>query len=273
MDGVEAFRFDQTTGVLTAAGTITTGNANTHRTRVTADGTALFFNSVQAGNTRIYRSSVTSGTMGTPALVEGTLPANSQFMNVEPMGRYLYTAQNTIFGINMYRTNGTGTLVSLGNMPINGTEQPIVGAFTSDGQAMYTLTFTRVLAYSINQTTGVLTTLSNHVVGGGHLAILPNERFVYVFDTGAALARVYTVNADRSLTLAFNQSAGGSGYDNACVERGGKFIFLTKNTNPAGILTYRVLDNGSLSPVFNTGSLGMNMQYCTTSIDSRNVWP
>lgn len=173
----------------------------------------------------------------------------------------------------MYRTNGAGTLVSLGNMPISGAEQPTYAVFTSDGQAMYAVTGSRLLAYAINQSTGTLTNLTNIVTGAFNLTILPNNRFVYVFDTGASLVRVFTVNADKSLTLAFNQTAGGAGYDNPCVERGGKYIFLTKFTNPAGILTYKVLDDGSLTLVFNTGSVGNNMMFCTTSIESRTVWP
>lgn len=272
-NGVTSFSFDQSTGVLTLAQSVNPGNANSHRVRIPQDGTAMFFHTLQAGVTRTYRSTLTSGSMGAPVMVENTLVANSQFMNLEPQGRFLYTANNAAFGINMYQTNGASTLISRGNLTINGAEQPVNGVFNSAGTALYIVTGTRLVAYAIDQTTGVLTALSSDLTAANNLVLLPSERFVYAFEPGNFLVRIYRVNADRSLTFLSSQAAGATSYDSSCVHRGGRFIFLAKTTNPAALLVYKVMEDGTLVLSSSIPSIGNNMFHCATSIDSRPLWP
>jgi len=112
-DGIEAFRFDQTNAALTSVGVVTTGNNNSHRVRVLADGNSLFFNSVQCGNTCVWRLPLSAGLPGTQAQVNNTIPNNSQWMDVDPRGRFLYSANNGGgFGINMFQINGSSALIS-----------------------------------------------------------------------------------------------------------------------------------------------------------------
>ncbi len=274
-DGVEAFRYDQDTAVLTSVGTVTTGNSNSHRVRVLADGTALFFNSVQCGTTCVWRVPLNNGLLGTQTQVNNTIPNNSQWMDVDPRGRFLYHANNGgSYGINMFQINGSGALISQGSLTINGTEQPVQSVFNSDGTALYALVQnTRVLAYSINQTTGVLTLLSSDPLTGLPILMHPRGTFVYAFNTGSGFARTYRINADKSLSPMVDQIAGAVSFDNVCMERGGPFLFLTKSGAPGVILTYRIGDDGILTQTASlTVSGSGSFQQCTTSIDSRWTW-
>lgn len=274
-DGIEAFRFDQTSAALTSVGVVTTGNNNSHRVRVLADGNSLFFNSVQCGNTCVWRLPLSAGLPGTQAQVNNTIPNNSQWMDVDPRGRFLYSANNGGgFGINMFQINGSSALISQGSITINGGEQPSEGVFNSDGTALYALVQnTRVVAYSINQTTGVLSLLSSDPLPGLPILMHPKGTFLYAFNTGSGIVRTYRINADKSFTVVTDQTAGGVSFDHVCMERGGRFLFLTKFAAPGVILTYSIADNGALTPVATlTVSGSSQFMQCTTSIESRIGW-
>lgn len=275
-DGVQAFRFDQTTGALTSAGAVNTGSSFSHRVRVLQDGSALFFNTVQCGTTCIYRVPLTGGIMGTQVQVNNTVPANSQWMDIDPLGRFLYHANNGgVYGTTMFQINGSSSLISQGSLTISGTDMGSHSVFNADGTALYLVVpNVRTMAYSINPSTGVLSALSNDPTPPLAIHMHPKGTYVYAFDTGTSSARTYRVNADKSLTLTANQSVGGPSYDNVCMDRGGKFIFLTRITNPGAILSYRISDDGTLTLASSVTVSGSNQfLQCTTSIDSRTVWP
>lgn len=271
-NGVAAFQFDRDSGALTAAGSVSPGNNNTHRVRVLLDGSALYFNTIQAVNSYQYRTPVPAGALGAATLVNSTLPSNSQFMNVEPGGRFLYSNSGT--GIAVFRTNSGGALVYQGNVPINGAESVIRAAFTSDGTGMFIAsTANRVLSYTIDQSTGMLTNVSIAAPGNVQSVVIhPNDQYLYVLRPGSGVVGLYRIGADKSLSLIADQSAGGASYDNGCLDRGGRFLFLTNVLNPGAIQTQKILPDGTLS--FSSSiSTGVNLAECATSIESYSVWP
>lgn len=272
VDGVIAAQFD-TTGALTSAGSISTGNANTHRVKVHPTGNAIYFNSVQAGNTRMFRAPLNSGSMGAAVLQNASEPSNSQFMTLDPTGRFLYGTISGTGGVNTFTTNGGASLTAQGNTLISGTEEPVRAQFLSDGSGMflYTTSSGRLMSYSINSTTGMPTPVSNISVNVGALFIHPNQGYLYAGDTASGGLRLYRINADKSLTFVnYYTGMGGVSYDNGCFERGGQFLFLTK-ANATGVIQV-VKINADLSPTLASSlTTGGNLGECTTSIDS--YWP
>lgn len=271
-DGILTARFDST-GALTSAGSINTGNQNTHRVRVHPTGNAVYFNSVQLTNTRMFRAPLSSGIPGAAVMQDASETSNSQFMALDPTGRFLYGTINLTGGVNTFTTNGGASLSPQGNTIIAGTEEPVRAQFLSDGSAMffYTTTFARLMSYTINSTTGLPTAVSNLSVNAGSLLIHPNQSYLYATDTASGGIRLYRINANRSLTLInYYTGIGGVGYDNGCFERGGRFLFLTK-ANATGVIQI-VKINDDMSPTLVSSlTTGGNLVECTTSIDS--YWP
>ncbi len=270
-NGASAFSFDSTTGVATAAVTQNPGNANTHRIRVMPDGSAVYWNTVQSGVTRIYRTPLNgSGVMGTPVVVDSSIIANSQFMNLDPTGKFLYQSNNngTTGGTTMFQTNSGGALISQGNLVIAGTEVITWAAFHSDGSAMYGITWNRVLSYTIDPSTGVLTLVSSiPLVNAQFILIHPNDKILYVIVPSVPEIRLYDINADKSLSLRTTSAAGALSFDRACMDRGGRFLFLTKSTNPGILNSYKILSDYTLSLSGSLTTTANNYGECETSIE------
>ncbi|HMW59450.1 MAG TPA: hypothetical protein PKA91_07375, partial [Leptospiraceae bacterium] len=198
---------------------------------------------------------------------------NSQFMTLDPTGRFLYGTISGTGGVNTFTTNGGASLTAQGNTLISGTEEPVRAQFLSDGSGMflYTTSSGRLMSYSINATTGMPIPVSNISVNVGALFIHPNQGYLYAGDTASGGLRLYRINGDKSLTFVnYYTGMGGVSYDNGCFERGGQFLFLTK-ANATGVIQV-VKINADLSPTLASSlTTGGNLGECTTSIDS--YWP
>lgn len=273
-DGIQAYSFDSGTGVLSDFGTVTTGNFNTHRVAVMPDGSALYFNSVQAGSTRIFRVPLNgTGALQTPVLVNSSQPANSQFMAIESHGKGLYGTSSGAGGINMFQIQGDGTLAAQGSLTILGSFEPSWTHSSPDGSALHGVGGgNRILSYSINSTSGVLTELTNTFIAAAtttnSIAVDSGGAFVYIVDDTAPVIRTFTVNANKSLNSVATASVAltTSFLGLNCMSRDGRFLFVTRQAAGGEIHTYAVNGDGTLT--FQSSLvIGNNLRSCVTSRD------
>ncbi|MCE9600100.1 MAG: lactonase family protein [Spirochaetia bacterium] len=272
-NGATSYTFDRDSGALTFAASVSPGDSATHRVHVRQDGSALYFNSVQSGQTWIYRSPLSSGIVQAATLVDFSEPANSQFLALHPTGNFLYgTSSNSsggIGGINTFLTNNGGTLVSQGNTNITGVEEPAYAIFTSDGTGMFfaSNTGTRLLSYAINQSTGVPTVVSNITVNAVVVLMHPNEQYLYVTDSTTPAIRLFQINADKSLSLLNTMSGlSGSNFATGCMDRAGRFLYLTRFTAAGEVAAYKVNSDFTLTYI-SSAIAGNLVRACVTSID------
>lgn len=274
-NGATSYTFDRDTGALTFAGSVSPGDSATHRIHVRTDGTALYFNSVQSGQTWIYRSPLSSGVMQPTALVDSSEPANSQFLALHQTGNFLYgTSSNStggVGGINTFLTNNGGALVFQGNTNINGVEEPSRALFTADGTGMFFATNngTRLLSYTINQTTGLPTVVSAISVNAVVVLIHPNDQYLYVSDSTTPAIRLYQINADKSLALINTMNGlSGTNFVTGCMDRAGRFLYLARFAGAGEVAAYKINSDFSLTLVSSVFA-GNTVRECVTSIERR----
>jgi 6-phosphogluconolactonase (cycloisomerase 2 family) len=213
---VDAFKINGTTGCPTGASTLSINSGfNVTSVAVHPSGTVAYLlldRSLLGTTSDIIGRITVDATTGQLAPQESVTLSESNsdgtFLDVHPSGKFVYSTspgQNfsdpgLIFG---FVTDNVGKLTASGT-PITGKLQSF--AFHPGGQFLYGVSGTtnRIVGYSINPTTGVLTPLNANALPqdvfllSDRLSFSPNGNFAYVGSSSGLF--VYQFNSDGSLT-------------------------------------------------------------------------
>ncbi len=214
---------------------------------VSPDAKFLYVSAVGGDNISVY--SVGSSGALTPATTVST-GANSdpQGIAITPNGLFLYTANNGTNDIGGFTLGANGTPVPTGNNQAAANIKEL--AISGNGQFLYATVATGVRAYSIDQTTGALTPIGG-VVGAGTapkgVATTPDDRFVYVGNTGSANITAFSVGTDGSLTP-INNFPTGPTPQTIAVSQDGQFLYNANSGAGNTISGFSISNDGSLTP-------------------------
>jgi DNA-binding beta-propeller fold protein YncE len=179
-----------------------------------------------------------------------------QSIAVDPAGKFAYVASQgcELDGyVSMYTINPTtGALASIG--PPVPTSDEFTDSVTVDpfGKFAYVassgdvwdIDFGSVLTYTINPTTGALTSTTGGVTGTENgtpgffnsVAVDPSGKFAYAADGGAfppgdaggsSSVSIYTINSTTGALTCIGTIAAGTGPDSVAVDPAGKFAYVT----------------------------------------------
>ena len=201
------------------------------------------------------------GTSNSSTFTTMTGSASPQSIAVDPAGKFAYVADAGCNGgaggyVSMYTIDPTtGALASTGPpVPTNDgfTDSVTVdpsGKFvyvTSSGD-VWDIDFGSVVAYTINSTTGALTSTAGGITGTGvngtpeffnSVAVDPSGKFAYVAEGGAfpegtygglSSVAMFTINSTTGALTSNGMIATGSGPDSVAVDPAGKFAYVTNS--------------------------------------------
>jgi YVTN family beta-propeller protein len=189
------------------------------------------------------------------AITTGTV--GPQSITVDPAGKFAYVASFGCNGnsggyVSMYTINPTSGALSIGStVPSNDefTDSVTVDPFgkfayvTSSGD-VWDIDFGSVLTYTINPTTGALTSTTGGITGTGingtpeffnSVAVDPSGKFAYAAEGGAFPAgtfggssnvAMYTINATTGALASIGTIAAGTSPDSVAVDPSGKFAYV-----------------------------------------------
>ena len=180
-----------------------------------------------------------------------------QSIAVDPAGKFAYVASEGCDAegyVSMYTINPTtGALASIGPpVPSNDefTDSVTVDpsgkfAYVASSGDVWDIDFGSVLAYTINPTTGALTSTTGGLIGTGingtpeffnSMAVDPSGKFAYAADGGAFPAgslggdssvSMYTINSSTGALTSIGMIAAGTGPASVAVDPAGKFAYVT----------------------------------------------
>jgi len=200
------------------------------------------------GNSNALSFAITTGTVG------------PQSIALDPAGKFAYVASFGCNGnsggyVSMYTINPTTGALSIGSTaPTNDelTDSVTVdpsGKFvyvTSSGD-VWDIDFGSVVAYTIDSTTGALTSTAGGITGTGvngtpeffnSVAVDPSVKFAYSAEGGAfpegtyggsSSVAMFTINSTTGALTSNGMIAAGSGPDSVAVDPGGKFAYVTNS--------------------------------------------
>src|ERR1700733_5793423 len=177
-----------------------------------------------------------------------------QSIAVDPAGKFAYVASGGCGGDASMNTINptTGALAFIGpRVPTNDefTDSMTVDpsgkfAYVASSEDVWDIDFGSVVAYTINPTTGALTSTTGGITGTGvngtpeffnSVAVDPSGKFAYAADGGAFPAgsfggdssvSMYTINSTTGALTFTGMIAAGSGPDSVAVDPAGKFAYV-----------------------------------------------
>ena len=249
---VSMYMINPTTGALASIGLpVSTQDSNAES--VTVDPFGKFAYVANYGSVTIYTINPTTGALASigPPVSTGDSDANS--VTVDPFGKFAYVASmgNPDFSIGgdgsvtMYTINATtGALTYtgsiLGNCP--GLCVPLSVVVDPSGKFAYVPNgagiVPNVAMYTINATTGALTSIGTVAVAVGGFAnwaaVDPSGKFAYVTasPTGSADdVSMYTINATTGALTSIGTVAAGTGPVSVVVDPSGKFAYVANRAS------------------------------------------
>jgi 6-phosphogluconolactonase len=201
------------------------------------------------GNVSMYTINPTTGALASIGIIAAAAGDVAVSVAVDPAGKFAYVA-NSGGSISMYTIDATtGALASIGPpVPTNDeftnsvTVDPL-GKFAyvaSSGNA-FDCDFGSLLAYTINPTTGALTSTTGGIIGSGvngtpeffnAVAVDPSGKFAYATDAvgevgNSSSVSMYTINATTGALASIGTIAAGTDPFSVVVDPAGKFAYVT----------------------------------------------
>ena len=232
----------------------------------------LVSNASDLSNISMYTINPTTGVLSptAPATVHtGWFP---QEIAIDPLGRFVYTANSDDNSISMFTINqATGVLTPTSPasastvVPGNILWQPSFLTVDPTGRFLYlTESLTNgaaVLMFNIDQTTGVLTPTSPATVGVGgwpwQVVVTPSDKFAYVVNNltgsdGSFGVFQFTVNSTTGVLTPNNPAfvASGNGPTEIAVDPTGKFAYVVNRQD--NNLSMYTIDPGTGNLTLNT---------------------
>ena len=229
---LQAYVIDQSTGILTSAGTAVTSVPM----GVAVDPTGRF---CFATNNTAYTIQPFTINQSTGALTPGTAVGTGtspEGVAADPAGRFVYVANygsNTVQPFTINQSTGeltAGTAVTAGT----GTSQPRFVAVEPTGRFLFVTTASNqtIQPFSINQSTGALTagTAVALVATSNMVATDPTGRFLFVALAGVNNTILpFSINQSTGALTAGTGVASGNGPAGVAVDPTGRFVIATNN--------------------------------------------
>ena len=213
------------------------------------------------------------GSSNTSTFTITTGAVDPQSIAVDPAGKFAYVAsEGCDFDgyVSMYTINPTtGALASIGPpLPSNDefTDSVTVDpfgkfAYVASSGDVWDIDFGSVLTYTINPTTGALTSTTGGINGTpeffNSVTLDPSGKFAYAADGGAFPAgsfggsssvSMYTINNTSGALTSIGMIAAGTGPDSLAVDPAGKFAYVTNfGSNDVSMYTIDAT-TGGLTP-------------------------
>jgi 6-phosphogluconolactonase (cycloisomerase 2 family) len=298
---VSMYTIDTTTGNLTSVGPpVPTNDEGADSVAVSPNGKFVYVanwgEGDTAGSLSAFTIDATTGALTSlvPAYCE--LPPNPCLapysVAVDPSGKFAYAANEggpIPTSVSMYTINPTtGALTSTGIIAASARASFVAVdpsgrfAYVAEG---YDSTFTdsEVSMYTINPTTGTLTSAGTVAAGLGaiSIAVHPSGKFAYVTNSGSNDVAAYSLNSATGALASTGTIAAGSGPASIAIHPSGTFAYVA-NRGSNDVSTYEVdRSTGSLAPrgTINAGSAPTSIvihpsgkfAYVTNS-GSNDVW-
>jgi len=219
------------------------------------------------GYVSMYTINPTTGALASIGPPVPTNDENTDFVTVDPSGKFAYVANagdddpwdgGPYGSISMYTINPTTGALTSTTGGINGTG--ITGtpeffnsvavdpsgkfAYAADGgwfpAGSSFVGDSSVSMYTINSTTGALTSIGMIAAGTGpdSVAVDPAGKFAYVTNSASNDVSMYTINSTTGALTSIGMIAAGTGPDSVAVDPAGKFTYVTNfNSNDVSMYT------------------------------------
>jgi 6-phosphogluconolactonase (cycloisomerase 2 family) len=239
---VSQFSLNQTTGVPTSITTAIASNAGTGCSGIAVDPTGkyLYVTNYEVNTVSQFSINQTTGalTVITTAVGSGTFPFD---IAVDPSGKYAYVANQSAGTVSQYSISLNGGLsnlfgtVSASAISTGASTTPSGIAVDPTGRFAYVGTYTgnSIAQFSINQTTGALTSIGTSIATGASsnptgIAVDPTGKFVYVVLEGNGTLAQYSINQITGvLTSISTPIATGSSPKKVVVDPTGRFAYVS----------------------------------------------
>ncbi len=196
----------------------------------------------QPNSVATYTINATTGVL-TPA---GTIAVGGYAVSVavDPSGKFAYLAAasgtpGSAGNVSMYTINSTtGALTSIGNIEagtIAAEPAPTLMTVDPSGKFAYVANSVSndVSMYSVNATTGILTSVGSIAAGTNPLSVAvdPTSKFAYVTNSGSNDVSMYTINNTSGALTPSGTIAAGSTPTAIAIHPSGKFAYVTNSAS------------------------------------------
>ena len=240
---VSMYTINPTTGALASIGPPVSSN-DANAGSVTVDPSSKFVYVANAGDdfasdgsVTMYTINATTGALTSTGTIFGNCPGLCVPLSVvfDPSGKFAYVANGDGIlpnSVAMYTINATtGALMSIGTVAVGG----FAASMAADPAGKFAYVATQgdspgsagnVSMYTINPTTGVLTSIGAIAVGirPFSVAIDPTGKFAYVSNSGSNDVSMYTINGTTGTLTSMGTIVGGGGA--IAIHPSGKFAYV-----------------------------------------------
>jgi YVTN family beta-propeller protein len=242
----------------------------------------------------VFNPGAGGGSSGASTFTINSGAVDPQSIAVDPAGKFAYVAsQGCDFAgyVSMYTINPTtGALASIGP-PVPSydefTDSVTVDpfgkfAYVASSGDVWDIDFGSVLTYTINPTTGALTSTTGGITGTGvngtpeffnSVAVDPFGKFAYAADGGAfpagsfggdSIVSMYTIDATTGALASIGTIAAGTSPDSVGVDPAGKFAYVT-NFNSNDVSMYTI--DATTGALISIGSIAAGTDPFSVAVD------
>jgi 6-phosphogluconolactonase (cycloisomerase 2 family) len=227
------------------------------------------------GSVAMYTINATTGALTFTGVISGNCPGLCVPLSVavDPSGKFAYVPNGggESNGVAMYTINATtGALMSIGAIAVGGF--PVSVAVHPSGKFAYVANASNtpgsagnVSMYSINATTGALTSIGTIAAEPGPISIVvdPTGKFAYVANFGSNDVSMYTIDATTGALISIGSIAAGTDPVSVAVGPAGKFAYVTNfGSNDVSMYTIDAT-TGVLTP---TGTIATELSPTSIAI-------
>jgi 6-phosphogluconolactonase (cycloisomerase 2 family) len=266
---VDIYTIDSTTGALTLNGSEPAGIGSEV---LAADPMGKFLYVANSSDISMFTIDASSGklTPTIPPTVPGGFP---EWIGVHPSGKFAYLANDDDTAIDVFAidsTTGVLTKSSSATACINSLRIPGVSVgLDPSGKFAYVprvCSFDDILTFSIDQSTGALTTAPYSPASGSPtpvgLVVHPSGKFAYLVSSSPDIVTVYSVNSTNGELTSKSTANTGSMPSAMAIDPAGKFAYVT-NQGGNTVSEYSVdQTTGALTPI--GGASGVNAPIAMT---------
>lgn len=247
---VSMYTINATTGILTAIAPPVNADFGAHSVAVDPVGKFVYVANdgdyETGGSVSSYTINVTTGAltlMGTIAApcTLGPGSCSSSSVAVHPSGKFVYVANEGGYAptsVSVYASDATtGALTLIETIASGGRAVSVAVdrsgkfAYVTDSGNTYPGEHNNVAMFSINATTGTLTSMGAIAAGTDPLSVAvdPTGKFAYVANSSSNDVSMYTIDATTGTLTSVGLTAAGTGPVSAAVDPTGKFVYVANN--------------------------------------------
>ena len=188
-------------------------------------------------------------------------------VNVDPQGKFVYVSNHESPFVSGYRLNADGSMVpmvpAINGSPVTGSDpsenQPHWSALDTTRQFLYVVSGhaapSTLRAYSVDQTTGLLTFIAGQSFSVGNHAhnvvVSPNNQFVYVASEGSGDVHAFSRNTSTGALTSVGSVSGLNGAAAVAVDPATKFAYVSYFNS---VEVFNIGANGALTRITPTST-------------------